>query len=205
MLDKLKALFIVQEEEENNKKKSPSGGAIDFTKEGVSSSRDYSNAEGAVNNEIMTDLLLILNDNNQDGFDYLEYKNAIKSLESLDMDERTRYRSAFATAKSLGVTIPKLLTSIGFYQKILQEEQQKFIKSIKSSALNISVAEKKDIIKRIASKKEQIKQLTKEISALEKKIYGVNSKGHSTGDFESTTNKLIQEMREDIKKINKYL
>ena len=124
MLDKLKALFIVQEEEKRSVKNNTD--SIDVKKQNPSNSNTLTNLEGTVNNEIMTDLLSILNENNQDGFDYLEYKNAIKSLESMQMDEKTRYRSAFATAKTLGVTVPKLLNSIGFYQKVLQNELKTF-------------------------------------------------------------------------------
>ena len=124
MLDKLKALFIVQEEEKRSVKNNTD--SIDVKKQNPSNSNTLTNLEGTVNNEIMTVLLSILNENNQDGFDYLEYKNAIKSLESMQMDEKTRYRSAFATAKTLGVTVPKLLNSIGFYQKVLQNELKTF-------------------------------------------------------------------------------
>ncbi len=204
MLDKLKALFIVQEEEKSNDDK-PKTDAVDFTKKGVLESKVYSESEGKASNRIMTQLLTILNENNQEGFDYLEYKNAIKSLESMEMDEKTRYRSAFATAKTLGVTVPKLLQSIGFYQRVLNNERIKFIKTLKeNNKTNIDSREESEILKKIASKKKQIKQLTKEISDLEKKLYG-SLNGHTSGDFEATTNKLIQEMREDIKKINKYL
>lgn len=205
MLDKLKALFIVQEGKEKTTEDRKKKVSIDFTKKGVSESKIYSETEGTASNEIMTKLLAILNANNQVGFDYLEYKNAIKSLEAMEMDEKTRYRSAFATAKTLGVTVPKLLKSIGFYQKVLNEERIKFIKTLKNNnKTNVDGREEDEILKKIASKKKEIKQLTKEISELEKKLYG-SLNGHTSSDFEATTNKLIQEMREDIKKINKYL
>lgn len=203
MLDKLKALFIIQEEEKSKEDKKAD--TVDFTEKGVSESKTYSESKGKTSNRIMTKLLSILNENNQEGFDYLEYKNAIKSLEAMAMDEKTRYRSAFATAKTLGITVPKLLQSIGFYQKVLNNERIKFLKTLKNNNdTNIDSREEKEIIQKIASKKKEIKQLTKEVSDLEKKLYG-SLDGHTSGDFEATTNKLIQEMREDIKKINKYL
>jgi len=205
MLDKLKALFIVQEGEEKSTEDRKKTDSIDFTKKGVSESKIYSKSEGKASNTIMSKLLSILNENNQEGFDYLEYKNAIKSLKSMDMDEKTRYRSAFATAKTLGVTVPKLLKSIGFYQKVLNEERLKFNKTLKkNNNINLNKKEEDELIKKIESKKEKIKQLTKEVSALEKQLYG-SLNGHTSIDFEATTNRLIQEMREDIKKINKYL
>lgn len=210
MLDKLKALFIVQEEAKVKSKKNKKSGAseetVDFTGKEQSNAKIFSEADKTVNNDIMTELLKILNDNNQEGFDYLEYKNAIKSLSSMQMDEKTRFRSAFATAKTMGVTVPKLLNSIGFYQRVLNDEQKKFTKSLKNNkSTNLSLAERKEYVDLIELKTKEVKKLTKEIANLKGVIHGTNPKGYSSDDFEKTANKLIQEMREDIKKINKFL
>ena len=198
MLDKLKALFIVQDESSSNSKEVTN---LKPEKENVASSDD----KNSVNDKIMTELLSALNDNNQDGFDYIEFKNAVKELKSMEMDEKTRYVSAFTTAKTLGVTVPKLINSIAAYLKVLQVEQEKFNESLNNNTSNLSLSQKREYSSSITTKKEEIKRLTLEIIDLEKKLYGVNSKNYSSYEFESTLNVLIQEMRDDIKKINRYL
>ncbi len=205
MLDKLKALFIVQEEEKDNTAKKAEISDNKFEEIKNNSTNKISNESTSFNTKIMTQLLQVLHDNNQTGFDYIEYKNAVKSLKSMNLDEKTRFQSAFTTAKTLGVTKIKLLNSIGFYQKILLKEEEKFTNSLKNNTTDLSLSQKKEITNSILIKKKQIKQLTSEIKELEKKIYGVNKNGHSSSDFEITFNRLIQEMRADIKKINKYL
>ena len=52
------------------------------------------------------------------GFDYLEYRRSLKSLETFPMDEATKFRSSYATASTMGVTVEKLLESIEFYNVI---------------------------------------------------------------------------------------
>ena len=47
--------------------------------------------------------------NNLPGFDYLEFKQSLGALASLNMDEATAYKSAFATASTVGLTKEKLL------------------------------------------------------------------------------------------------
>ena len=200
MLDKLKALFIVEENDAFDKDKKEIN-RIKSEEKNIADSDD----KGAINDKIMTELLTVLNDNNQDGFDYIEFKNAIEQLKSMKMDEKTRYISAFTTAKTLGVTAPKLVNSISIYLKVLQKEQQKFNESLSSNSSNLNLSQKREYSDLIADKKQQINKLTQEIIDLEKKIYGVSSKDYSKYEFESTFNVLVQQMRDDIKKINQYL
>lgn len=199
MLDKLKALFIVQSDTSSNDDKEVSNLKTEKKKVVISEN------ESIVNDKIMMELLYALDENNQKGFDYLEFKNAVKSLKSIEMDEKTRYVSAFTTAKTLGLTVPKLIDSIEFYLNILQVQKKKFNESLNKNISNLSLSQKREYSKTISLKKEQIKQLTKEILELEKEVNDVSSKGYSNYEFESTINVLFREMRDDIKKIKTHL
>ena len=67
---------------------------------------------GNVDNDILGKLFQALEDNNQSGFDYMEFRKALKTLSALPMDESIKYQSTFATASTIGVTLEMLLSSI---------------------------------------------------------------------------------------------
>src|SRR5690242_18768533 len=77
---------------------------------------------GASDQRIMSALLKALEENNMDGFDFLEFKNSLKALSQMPLDEATKFRSAFATASTMGVTVAKLLDSVDYYKKVLIAE-----------------------------------------------------------------------------------
>ena len=56
-------------------------------------------------------LVKALEKNNLPGFDYIEFKQSLGSLLSMDMLEETAFKSVFATATSVGLTKDKLLIS----------------------------------------------------------------------------------------------
>ena len=232
MLDKLKSLFIVQENDDKPEKKAddntpqsssektktakadekPASGSTTHS----SSTSANPEVKGTLNDKIMDKLLGVIASNNLDGFDYIEFKNSIKALDKLQMDEKTKFRSAFATAQTIGVTVPKLLDSIDYYQKILAKENSQF-----ATALNNQVAAKvgnkkaeiQEYAKMIADKKAQIKKLTDDIAKHQKHMDELQSKiGKDTlaieqtrKDFDTTYYKLMYQIKEDTKKIQEYL
>lgn len=215
MLDKLKSMFIVTEEDDDSKNKE--NGKVSKT-ESVKTENPIpkSDVKGTMNSKIMEKLLKVIADNNLEGFDYIEFKNAIKSLDKLPLDEKTKFRSAFATAETIGATVPKILESIEFYQKILAKEESEFTKAI-NGQLSAKVGDKQQEVekfsKMIVDKKAQIKKLTEEIDRHQKHINDVKSEiTHNTlrieqtrKDFETTYYKLKYQINEDVKKIKEYL
>ncbi|MDZ4748290.1 MAG: hypothetical protein SH808_07355 [Saprospiraceae bacterium] len=102
----------------------------------------------------------------QPGFDYLKFKQSIEQLAGLKLDISTSFKSAFATASTMGVTKDSLIQSARHYLTILGEEKKQF-----DQALNNQVQQ------RIATKKEELLKLQQEIedhkrqiSKLEKQI-----------------------------------
>ena len=57
----------------------------------------------------MESLVGALERENLPGFDYLEFKQALERLQAMDMAEETAFKSAFATASTMGLTKDKLL------------------------------------------------------------------------------------------------
>ena len=132
------------------------------------------------------------------------------------MDEQTMFRSAFATASTVGATVKRLVEYIGIYKGVLDKENDSFQKT-----LNAQVAEKisgmenkvKQLEKEIQEKSLQLRKITDEIDQHQKEILKTKevievdkTKIESTRkDFTFTYNKLMEQIDNDLKKINQYL
>ncbi|MBK7338395.1 MAG: hypothetical protein IPJ00_20570 [Saprospirales bacterium] len=63
-------------------------------------------------------MIKALEKSNLPGFDYIEYKQSLASLaEMVELDERTRYKSALASAMAFGLNKDKLLGSADHYKR----------------------------------------------------------------------------------------
>ncbi|WP_298309884.1 hypothetical protein [uncultured Aquimarina sp.] len=225
MLKNLKSLFIVDDSEEENKKTDESTEKTDVNsdkKPAASIPPPLPNnpvsvsSEGALDTKIVEKLLQAIEKNNLDGFDYLEYKKSLKALEKMPMDEATKYRSAFATASTMGVTLDKLLQTTNFYIGVLDKENEQFTGAFKNqfdskvSGREREIAQFESIIK---EKSEEIKRLTEEIAKhqqqigdLKAKVEESNSKINKTqNDFKVSYDHLKAQFEEDIVKMQKYL
>ena len=126
MLKNLKSLFFVEDEEAAKKT-----GEMQPAKPQVPASapvvKESTGGEpGKVSDKFTQVLFSAMERDNQEGFDYLEFKQSLRSLEKMPMDEATRYQSALAMAKTLGATPPGLLQSAAHYMNVLRLEEKKF-------------------------------------------------------------------------------
>ena len=170
---------------------------------------------GEVSEKFMNILLGAINKNNQEGFDYIEFKQSLQSLSKMNMDEQTKIQSAFAMAKTMGATKARLLETAAYYMGILESESSKFSTAV-SNQINRQIGGKKnsqkDIQLSIENKQKQIEQLNSEIAQLQIDNENV-SKEISSGevkvlktknDFQTTYNLLLEKIRKDIDLIEKY-
>lgn len=213
MLKNLKSLFVTTEEQNpvHSEKASQPKGKPEETK--------ISEATGSVkqiDNAILDRLLQAIEDNNQAGFDYLEYRRSLKSLAALPMDEMVKFQSAYATASTMGVTLEKLLASIDFYRTVLRNEQDNFIKASKEQyAINVEgkLKEKDNINIVINEKSLKIHKLTDEIrkhqaemEELTKTIEAGDLKiKETTTNFEKALQFLLSQMDQDTEKLKNYI
>ena len=100
-----------------------------------------------------------LNKNNLKGFDYLEYKLSLGRLSDMGMDEVVAYKSAFATATTVGLTKEKLISSAQHYKQVLAQEKSQF-----------DLALKNQMVKRVQSKRAEVEKLKKQIVEWQKNI-----------------------------------
>jgi len=226
MFKNLKSLFVIEEEGPTDKKKLV--GKKGQTSKTGSKSKSTSSAGGPTINQskvgdpgrvtpkFINVLLKAMEQNNLDGFDYLEYKQSLKSLKKMPMDEQTRYQSAFAMAQTMGATPAALLQTAQHYIDILNKEEQKFEEALTKQRLK-KIGSKEQAIKKLEEtikvKAEQIKRLTQEINAhqkerdtLKKTIQESVIKVDSTkNNFIVSFDNLVKQIQGDMENIKKYL
>jgi chromosome segregation ATPase len=153
---------------------------------------------------------------NLPGFDYLEFKQSLVALVAMDMDEKTAFKSAFATASTVGLTKEKLLKTAHHYQSVLDLEKKQF-----------DEAHEKRLHQKVASKKTEVEKLKKQILEYQKKIEELQMKVAKATDvienadeqiqteltkindtkenFDFTFQSLKNQIEKDIESINEYL
>jgi chromosome segregation ATPase len=131
-----------------------------------------------LNEKMVNFMLQAIRNKHESGLDYLRFKQSVKNLMAMNMDEVTAVKSAYATASTMGLDKQNLLTSILSYQSIVNSERDKFIETLKKQIEaqvdepRSSIAKTKD---QIATNEGKIAQLQKEISLLQEKIAGLEA------------------------------
>lgn len=171
---------------------------------------------GAVTDKFTNILLGALEKNNQGGFDYFEFRQALLNLAKMPMDEATRFQSAYAMAQTMGVTPPVLIESARFYLTVLTDEQGKFNDAHAQQRTKL-IGGREDEIKSletaIQQKTEQIKQLQQDIEQakvrseqLRKEMEESTLKIENTkADFDATFAAVVAQIQGDVAKIQQYL
>lgn len=161
-------------------------------------------------------LLKALERNNLPNFDYLEFKQSIKAMAALNLDEGTAIKSAFATAQTVGMTKEHLIKTTSHYRQVLLNEQKEFSKALDAQ-----------VDRRIKGKRREVEQLKTDlqtyeakIEELKRKIDAAQSKIDSADDdienetqkiadtrknFEFALSSILNEMELDIKRFNENL
>ncbi len=157
-----------------------------------------------------------LEKSNLPGFDYLEYKQSLGVLRQMNMDDATAFKSAYATASTMGLTKEKLLSSAQHYKNVLNKEKQQFDKALE-----------KQMDQRVKSKQAEVERLKREIADYQKKINDLKakieksqgiineadatiqsqkSKIEATKDsFEAALSSILNQINKDIEDINRYI
>ncbi len=228
---KIKNLFVVSDGEPQNKKsaqietktekKQKNIQIVDATKSSQNSSSGIKQqvapqTQAKVNEKILTSLSKAIQDADLPGEDYLEYIEAVHSLKDLPLTEELKYKTAYTTLSTKGLTIQKIYESADYYIKILENERTKFYEALKQRSNSVVKQNKDQIAQLTAANKEKatlIQKLTAEIQGSQQKIAKMQkesteaeSKLKSTEmDFLATckfmTDKIISNI-EKVKQIN---
>lgn len=223
MLKNLKSLFIVEDEDGKTaaKPKAPTKVSAPKAKPSEVSPATNSSTESSVRpgkvTQKFTDILLSAMDKaNLDGFDYLEYKKSLQSLQKMNMVEETAYQSAFAMASTMGATPAHLVQTAEHYLKVLTAEEKKFESALanqQQSRVQAQQEEQVALKKTIKDKTAQIQRLQAEIEQHQAKLKKLdNAIGSAVSKIENTKNDFIasyknltKQISEDVDKMKKYL
>lgn len=218
MLKNLRSIFIV-EEDVPAKSKAASPAPKTPAKEQAStppSSTPVTLRDGKITQKF-TDILLSAMDNaDLEGFDYLEYKKSLQSLQKMNMEERTAYQSAFAMAQTMGATPQHLVGTAQHYLKALQEEEQKFEKALvnqQENRIGAKRQEQQSLANTIKEKEAQIKKLQAEIQEHQQKLGKLDGEikqadlsiANTKNDFFASYQHLVKQIQADITKMQEYL
>ncbi len=172
--------------------------------------------EGKVDKRFVDILMNVLSENNLEGYDYFEFKQALRKLRDIEPDEEKRFKSAYFAVQSLGVSPNEFLESGKYYLSLLEREEGKFKDSLKAQMqaqvytkqkeldefdvwMQKKEAEIKRIKQEIADRKQQNQALASNIKTSEQKIKKVEL------NFTKTYTTLVDEINADLDKIRKYL
>lgn len=211
--NKIKGLFIVTEDKtavDTDATKNPVKQVEKTVKPVVQA------PSGSVDEKITDALFKALADNNMQGFDYFEFRQSLQTLSKMPLDEATQYKSAFATASTMGVTKEKLLESADYYQKVLLKEKDKFDNAVKGQSDSNVIKRKQEmetLQKTILEKSATIKRLTEEIDShnkliedIQKTISEAEGKINDTvQNFEISFNAVSGAILQDIEKMKVHL
>ena len=173
-------------------------------------------SENALNDKAREFLLNAISKNNKSGFDYLEYKQSLAALKDMNMDEMTAFKSAYATASTMGITKDQLVNSADFYKSVLAREKTQFDEALQRQMKQKVENRRKEGTKleeQIKIYKEKIKQLQDEIDKQQKRIDNTESEiaeakaslSETKNNFDSTYIALVNAIESDISNINNYL
>lgn len=172
--------------------------------------------QGGINNEMHESLVKLIEDNNIEGFDYLEFMDSVQKMSTVNLPENEKYKLVYGTAQSFGVTVDKLIEAVDHYVSILEKHKVDFQSHVEAQVSNevgsrkskIESLEKEteelnaqiaEISKKIADNTTEISTLTQETSQQELKINMVQH------DFNHTFEHVLNRMISDKEKIRSYL
>jgi chromosome segregation ATPase len=153
---------------------------------------------------------------NLPGFDYLEYKQSLSALATMEMDEQTAIKSAYTTASTVGLTKDKLLKSAEHYLTVLRHEKEQFDQALEKQ-MKTRVESKRN---EVETMKQQIQEYRKKIAELEAQIEKKQSTiDHADENIQKAKDKIIQtkdnfehtfqsiqnQIQKDIEDIQQYL
>lgn len=225
VLKNLRSIFIV--EEDNGTKEPDAKTSAEVPSKGAkakpSNSQPKSNPRpvsdipsGKTDDRIVNTLFEAMERANLDGFDYIEFKRSVRGLEKMVTDEATRFKSAFATASTMGVTMDKLVETANHYVTILDRERQQFFSAAAQQTKKLvdnREKELKQMLQTMADKKRMIEQLNKELDESEQKMKAMQDSieeasskiEHTKKNFDVSFNYLRELISNDIEKIKTFL
>jgi hypothetical protein len=140
-----------------------------------------------LNRDMALSIYTAVKEKSSDGMDYIKFKQSVKNLKDMSMDDATSFKSAYATASTMGMTKEELLQSINVYKVVIDKKRDEFI-----------VAMQKSITDRIDEPTASIKQMTTSIEKINEEIELLKAKQKQYESLIAKTNEDILEAQDKI-------
>ncbi|MBK8955136.1 MAG: hypothetical protein IPM34_06220 [Saprospiraceae bacterium] len=216
-LDKVKAVFIVPETSTSGESKNTTDTSNSSPQPEDINLTDSIQSETVDLSKFVSILSGALEKHNEPGFDYLEFRKALLSIQKLGgMDESAQYKSAFAAAHAMNVDENKLKSTAKKYLQVLEEEYKHFQLTaneyLKTQQAN-SESEGKRLTALIRDKETLIANLQKELDEHKKELVQINAAlGQASAKVESNRigfmkvySQLVDQIQKDIQNMEQYL
>lgn len=172
--------------------------------------------QGVVNEEMIEFLAKAIEEANLDGFDYLEFRNALAAMASAPLSEQQKYAAVFVTASTMGLTKQTLLDSIDHYQSILNTKRDEFqVQVAQMTAQEVTRREELKAQKEseITSLSEQIREIQAAISAKQQESLEIDMElgqhklniQRTAASFGATYDLVSGKLQGDRQKIEAYI
>lgn len=137
------------------------------------------NANGVFDQKFYANFLKLIEDNNIEGVDYLEFSKAKKAMDGIPgMAEAVKYQSAYASlSANAKITKEHLLKTADFYIEKLDTEAKEFESEMSNEVaaqVHARMEQSKQKESQIANKQEEIAKLQAEINNLQVEIGQTN-------------------------------
>ena len=168
-----------------------------------------SNMAGVADEKFVEMLWSVVSQNNFPGQDYFEFKQAIDSMSSLPIDEKSKFLTTFTIFQSQGCKKETLLSSLDKYMKIIQREQASFaseFESQRNEKVNSKLTQVEEAKKKVAELNNQIIEANNFILTASQEAQQEEMKLQMTNaNFNKSAEKVLGALQSDKEKINNYL
>jgi len=165
--------------------------------------------QGIVDNKFVEVLTGVIEENNQPGQDYFEFKQAVENMNTLSMPEQQKFQTVYSVLGLQGCTKEGLLLSLDKYVQLIQKEKENFDAEM-NNQFQSKVQSKLDEVTR---SKNELAELTARIQELNTKILTLQQEAGSEemglrateANFQASADVIVNEMLGDKQKITTFI
>ena len=184
----------------------PSSGKVSIGSPIISSTTSI---QGVPDQKFIDTLEGVIEQNNQPGQDYFEFKQALENMKSMVMDEKTKFQTVFTVLSLQQCTKAVLLSSLDKYIQLIQNEKSGFDTEMQSEYSTRVQAK----INEVEAAKKELEEITKKMTVLNNKILTLSQEAQAEemkikaieSNFKASADVIISEMVSDKEKINTYI
>lgn len=215
MFKKIKSLFVIEETP-----KQTEDPVAESQQEPVTQAPATATERIKPDKESFDKFIQVLSDaitaKNLQGYDYLEFKEAVSSLQNMEPDEPKRYLTAFTLAKTLGVDKKSLIDSASGYLGILKAEHDKFNAAVSKQREDRIKSRNTDLARieqELKAKEQQIRELLTQVESMKKTREQIKLEIEEAGrkvdqvqaSFSTAYTTIVAQIQKDVEKMNNYL